>query len=764
MDDNAQQETPIAEADTAEALRIAGRLIDAGIPVFAAPPCPSGPFGEIDENGTVARCQRDGHGIGAVEYDLPAKWQLTIPSRVWLERWRPGWALAAVGGHAADFLDIDPRNGGEDSFAEMIRAGQWPTVFGTQRTPSGGQHDLISPVGERKVTGLLPGIDYQGGAADGAGRGFVWIAPTIRRSKTDGQMHAYQWTQEPDLDWLSEFDRDLKTGSFDPSLDGLRLRLAGHRAKRDTRMTSARVERGSAARVFTPAAMEHFLQFTETPLRSARVGEIEERANAYACALSHFVPDMLTAEQAHDRLLAALGETAYDPGHPASRWTADKFVAVIADVGGRAPADWHAVAGQDGAEGVGSAGGGIETAVAATPVDGDAVSALLGEMVTADDLASREPPRYMIEGLLQFDSESWVIGEPGSRKSFVVLDMAGHVAAGRPWQGRRVNQALVVFIIAEGAGGSALRIQAWQKRYGAMGNGIRFLPRPVQAGKPEAWAVLVQACARLSHVAAEAGQGLLVVLDTQARVTVGLKENDATDMGVFIDAVRAIREASGACVLTVHHTGRKGGDARGSSAIDGAQTTELKVVKDASPGGLGGLYGRVITEKQKDITEAEDVLLKFDVVDLGTDADGRPLDSLVLAPDGSWRQGEVDVVGRPGRDGMQEKISEPGEWTRRLCPSEQEELKRRILQTVAEVGGEYGCTEAKAKAAVISTWYPRGEGRGQGRLETGRKDAGWALAWARVTELRVESAGDFVPVLTPVAGAKFRIDSLLTDG
>ena len=31
------------------------------------------------------------------------------------------------------------------------------------------------------------------------------------------------------------------------------------------------------------------------------------------------------------------------------------------------------------------------------------------------------------------------------------------------------------------------------------------------------------------------------------------------------------------CVLTVHHTGRSGGDARGSSAIDGAQTTELKV-------------------------------------------------------------------------------------------------------------------------------------------------------------------------------------------
>lgn len=760
MSDNAQQgDVPsvgVSAADVLRGLKIAAALIDAGIPVFVAPPCPSGPYGEIDAKGDrAARCTRDGHGAGAVEYDLPARWQLTVPARVWLERWQPGWALAAVGGHAADFLDIDPRNGGEASFAEVRDAGHWPTVFGVQRTPSGGEHDLISPVGERKVTGLLPGLDYQGGAADGQGRGFVWIAPTVRRSKVDGVSRAYHWTQEPDLEWLSEFDRDAVTGSSDPSLDGLRLRLAGHRARRTERMQDARERSHSAARVFTPAAMEHFLQFTEAPLRSARVGEIEERANAYACALSHFVPDVLSAEQAQDRLLAALGQTAYDPAHPASRWTAEKFVAVISDVGGRAPADWHAVAGQEGAV-PGAAGVDLTQTLASVDPAGDEVTALLAEMVTADDLASREPPRYLIDGLLQFDSESWVIGEPGSRKSFVVLDMAAHVAAGQAWQGRRVNRALVVFIVAEGAGGSAARIRAWQKRYGAMGDGIRFLPRPVQAARAQDWAVLVHACQRLAGAAKADGRGLLVVLDTQARVTVGLKENDATDMGVFIDAVRAIREASGACVLTVHHTGRRGGDARGSSAIDGAQTTELKVVKEAGGAG-GGLYGRLITEKQKDITEAEPVLLKFDVVDLGTDADGRPLDSLVVAPDGSWRKGEVDVSGQGGGE-MAARISEPQTWTEHLCGAKQEELKRRILQTVAEIGGEYGCTKAEVKSAVLATWYPRGEGRGGGRLQTDNEKAGWPLAWARVTELRT---ADGEPVLTPMTGAKYRIDPLL---
>lgn len=752
--------------DVVRAIEIARSLPEAGIPVFAAAPCPSGPFGD------GSSCHRPGHGTGGVEYDLPAGWQKTTPagSAVWIDSWRPGWALAAVGGWAADFLDEDPRNGGEASVEELKGAGHWPTVFGVQETKSGGYHSVISPLRERKITGLLPGLDYQGGDALGQGRGFVWIAPTVGRSKDAAHVdprtglavvRSYVWLQEPDLEWLADFGRDVRGASLDPSVDGIRLRIAGWRAKRTERLEKAR-ERShdgspSVARSFTLAQMDHFLARYDAMLRAAPIGEIEETANAYACMLSHFVPALLSEDAAFDRLMDALGETAYDPSHPASGWTADKFRAVIGDVGGRAPGDWHAVVGQELPT---EAPVALEQAVAATPVEGDEVSALLAEMVTADELASREPPRHMIEGLLQFDSESWVIGEPGSRKSFVVLDMAAHVASGRPWQGRRVNQALVVFVVAEGAGGSAARIKAWQKRYGEMGNNIRFLPRPVQAARPGAWAVLVQACARLSRVAAEAGRGVLVVLDTQARVTVGLKENDATDMGVFIDAVRAIREASGACVLTVHHTGRKGGDARGSSAIDGAQTTELKVVKDI--GSAGGLYGRVITEKQKDITEAEPVLLKFEVVDLGQDADGRPVDSLVVAPDGSWRAGEVDggTLDEAGQGDARKPLGEPMPWTAQVFADDRQILPRRILQALAEIGGERGRTEASIRKAVVETWYPKGEGRRPGQLRVGVAEAGWSRAWRHCLEARTAS-GD--PVVVVMPGPRYTVDPLVTD-
>lgn len=695
MDDGAQQ----------EALRIAAAMIDAGIPIFAAPPCPAGPFGP--EGGV---CGRDGHAGGGVEYDLPAKWQATIPARVWLERWQPGWALGAVGGHVADFLDEDPRNDGVSSVNEVRAAGHMPTVFGVQATPSGGWHHLISAIGERKVTGLLPGLDYQGGAPDGQGRGFVWIAPTVRRSKTDGQARAYVWAQEPDLEWLADFGRDEQGRSLDASTEGIRDRIAAYRARRTERMTSARAERGSAAREFTPAQMEHFLQFTEAPLRSARVGEIEERANAYACALSHFVPGMLSAEQAHDRLLEALGETAYDPAHPASRWTADKFIAVIGDVGGRAPADWHAQAPQDPPT--------LAETVASVAPDGDEVTALLAEMLPPSILAGRKPPRYLIKGLLTLDSTPWLIGGPGSKKSFVALDMAAHVALGKPWQGRRVNKGIAILIMGEGAGSIGKRIAAWQSRYGVMpDDAIRVLPRPVQAAKVQDWAVLVRACERL-RAALDPELGMFVVVDTQARATVGLDENSAEGMGVYVDAVTALKDVTGGCVMSVHHTGKVGQGTRGSSALDGAQDTRL--LMESKP---GTLEGRLWSKKQKDLEEEAPIDLFFEKVTVGQDDDGEDVSSLVLKPADAFRTGLFD-------EGSAEKVaqeaereinpfalrSEPESWTHRLTSS-RASVDRWFLQALADVAQERGLTMtgwrdlvaekvAGGKFSTKSNWEP----------------------------------------------------------
>lgn len=313
-------------SDTEQALNIARRLIGAGIPVFAAPPCPAANGGE---------CTRPGH-TGKEEYDLPAKWQLTVPSEVWLEKWRPGWALGAVGGHVADFLDEDPRHGGDASITALMDAGQMPRVFGIAETPSGGRHYLISPLHEGETNAFMPGLDYQGGLPDGKSRAFVWIAPTVKRSKDPanlGQLRPYRWTQPPDLDYLADF-----AGS-DDTIEGLRDRILSSR----TRTRSEPASGGTAPsgdRAFTEAEARKYCRATLSRLQDAQIGEIEERANAAACQLSHFVPEFWSAERAYDVLLNALSQTAYDPDGPSS-WTAEKFLPVLD--GRRPPAgDWKA--------------------------------------------------------------------------------------------------------------------------------------------------------------------------------------------------------------------------------------------------------------------------------------------------------------------------------------------------------------------------------------------------------------------------------------
>lgn len=324
----------------------------------------------------------------------------------------------------------------------------------------------------------------------------------------------------------------------------------------------------------------------------------------------------------------------------------------------------------------------------------DAIDLLLAEMLKPSEVIKRPAPKPLIRGLLNLDSESWIIGAPGSKKSFVALDIAGHVAKGLEWQGLAVTQARVVMIVAEGAGGLGPRLQAWEGTYGPMGDDVDILPRPVQAASMKDWAVLVAACARL--------QPGLVVLDTQARVTVGLEENSAKEMGVFIEAVRAIREVTGACVLTVHHTGRAGGDARGSSAIDGAQSTELKVLCEK-----GSLAGKLVSEKQKDMALAEDMPLHFRIETVGTDEAGYPITSLVLLAGNAF----VDASGQ----------EEPQRWE-----VEGRSVRLLIATALSDHGFARGLTKAEARGVVVERFF----GNVPGRLNKST----WYTAWNRAIE------------------------------
>jgi len=162
-----------------EGLRIAHLLVDLGCPVFPAAP----------------------DSLRPGEFLYPSAWQTWKPNHSAVDRWRPGWALAMVTGVVFDVLDIDPRNGGDEGFAELLAAGAWPESYGNADTPSNGSHHLIARTNLAKGK-PAKGVDLQAGDDRGEGRGFIFIAPTVRVSRfgpNQGQPVEYRWAKVPEV-------------------------------------------------------------------------------------------------------------------------------------------------------------------------------------------------------------------------------------------------------------------------------------------------------------------------------------------------------------------------------------------------------------------------------------------------------------------------------------------------------------------------------------------------------------------------------------
>ena len=209
-----------------------------------------------------------------------------------------------------------------------------------------------------------------------------------------------------------------------------------------------------------------------------------------------------------------------------------------------------------------------------------------------DDLPA---PEALIDGILYRDTLAWLHGKPGHGKSFVALDWAGCVSVGLPWMGCPVTVGPVLYVIAEGVTGLRQRVRAWEDHAG-LRIAAEFLPVAVQLLSPVDLAAMIQVAQDLEPV--------LIVIDTQARVTVGADENSARDMGELVAAADRLRQATGACVLFVHHEARAGENMRGSTALEGAAATIARVIKD-------GPHLLLENPKQKDLPEFGPIRLRL---------------------------------------------------------------------------------------------------------------------------------------------------------
>lgn len=247
-------------------------------------------------------------------------------------------------------------------------------------------------------------------------------------------------------------------------------------------------------------------------------------------------------------------------------------------------------------------------------------------------------PEYAIEGLIEHHALSCIIGPPGVGKSTVALDMACSLVTGQRWQGRRTIRQRVLYLPGEGLAGAVQRVKAWELAHGLnVGQDLLLGNAIIQLGATtEAWSTLASYV--LKHRVG------MIIFDTFARMSVGLEENSATEVGKAIKRFDQIRQLTKAGVLVVHHTGKVGTSGRGSSALNGALDTELLVTpaswdtaatQQVVPGEGADLY----TSKQKNSGRLREPLpiylaeMHDSVVVTGpAGVIGDPLDSSMVAP------------------------------------------------------------------------------------------------------------------------------------
>lgn len=198
---------------------------------------------------------------------------------------------------------------------------------------------------------------------------------------------------------------------------------------------------------------------------------------------------------------------------------------------------------------------------------------------------ARRPVRHpIVPGLVHERDLVLVIGEGGAGKSFFLAHLATGISGGLPVWGRSTRPAPIIFAALERADATGARLDAAARTFGEDDPSIAIYEGPLDLGQAASVdAFIAVAQATIADRPDLPGAGLIVI-DTLAKATIGLDELSARDMGKALAQVDRIIAGTECAVVLIHHTARKGGNPRGSSAIEGAADRVLHL--NARPSGI----------------------------------------------------------------------------------------------------------------------------------------------------------------------------------
>ena len=245
------------------------------------------------------------------------------------------------------------------------------------------------------------------------------------------------------------------------------------------------------------------------------------------------------------------------------------------------------------------------------------------QLLTPADLGNLPPVQWRVRGVLPAEGIAAIFGPSGSGKSFLTLDLLATIASGGQWFGCRVKQAPVLYIALEGEAGISQRVKAFESHHGAVAAGFRFMLQSFDIRSTDDRT-------ELTHAIHAAGWiGGVLCFDTLNRAAPGMDENDSKSMGEVIGAAKALQAELGGLILLVHHTGKdvsKG--LRGHSSLHAALDAAVEVSRE-------GERREWRMHKAKDGEDGEAHPFRLSIVEIGTDDEGEPLTSCIIAPEES---------------------------------------------------------------------------------------------------------------------------------
>lgn len=220
------------------------------------------------------------------------------------------------------------------------------------------------------------------------------------------------------------------------------------------------------------------------------------------------------------------------------------------------------------------------------------------------DVLALAPPQYVIENWLPVGFFSDLFGAPGSKKTFVILDMLRCIASGKRWQGYTVKQGATILFEGEGLDQLQGRIIAWNEGYEVHSPiPARWTDASINLTSPEGVATVVRTVHRFQD---EIGMPVVAIgFDPIVEYMVGNEVDGGNEL--VTRGLRALAQHLGIAVVAGVHTNAAGERARGSDHLRMRSGAHIKV--ETLPEGYVGL----LQDKLKNDVERAVVLAPLNV-------------------------------------------------------------------------------------------------------------------------------------------------------